>query len=169
MKKKITSLLIDAKPDQRIQFYLSLDLLQVNRACVCQDNTFDALAYLKQHSDFIPDYIFISADLPVEHATAFMKHVRKISRLADIPVLHFAAPGEALALAPLTAAGFNGCLLKQRDIYTLRDALRMIFEQTFTVEKAPAPVSPLSNVAVLIKEMLQRHQVLLEAPHRLSA
>ncbi|WP_436490423.1 hypothetical protein [Chitinophaga sp. ARDCPP14] len=169
MKKKITSLLVEEKADQRIQFYLSLDLLKVNQACVCQDNTFEALAYLKLQPGFVPDYIFISSGVPVAHAALFIQQIRRLKRLATVPVIHFAAAAEQLPLDNLSTHGFSDCLPKQSDIYCLRDALKIIFEKDYSRTVISEPVPVLSNVASLIKEMMHGNQTTQEAPRRLSA
>jgi DNA-binding response OmpR family regulator len=167
--KKVTSLLIDEKADQRIQFYLSLDLLQRNRACVCHDDGFDALAYLKQHPEFVPDYIFFSADLPASQAALFVKHIRKLSRLQSAHVILLSADG--CLPDGLREAGFVDCLPKQRDIYQLRDTLKIIFEKDYA---APVPVTAdaysfVDSIAARIKGMINSSQALLEPPRRLSA
>lgn len=169
MKNKITCLLIDEQPDQRIQFYLALDLLKVNRACVCHDNSFDALAYLKQHSGFEPDYIFISSEVPKAHAELFIKHIRKIGRLEQAPVILLLSGTAAYSLAEVSGMGFTDCMVKQRDIYFLRDALQMIFEKSYQfavpAEEVRAVVNSLSP---RIKEVAP-HTGAPEAPRRLSA
>ncbi|MFY0255090.1 hypothetical protein ACDQ55_14165 [Chitinophaga sp. 30R24] len=159
MKNKINSLLIDEKPDRRIQFYLSLDLLKVNRACVCQDNSFDALAYMKQHPDFLPDYIFISATLPKEYSKLFIRQIRKMEDLATVPVILMAATEGPLKLAETSEDGFTDVLLKQPDIYSLKEALQRIFEKNYELPQF------LANSM----EELYAARPLLEAPHRISA
>jgi CheY-like chemotaxis protein len=168
--KKITTLLIDEKADQRIQFYLSLDLLKNSRACVCHDNGFDALAYLKQHPDFIPDYIFFNGELPANQGTLFIKNIRKLKRLQSTTVILLSK--ENVLPEDLRQAGFAACLPKQRDIHQLKDALKVIFAATYPAVMPVAVEEPyhlLHNIAARIKEMIQSSQVLLEAPHRLSA
>jgi DNA-binding response OmpR family regulator len=169
MKNKITCLLIDEQPDQRIQFYLALDLLKVNRACVCHDNSFDALAYLKQHTGFEPDYIFISSAVPKAHAEVFIKHIRKIERLEQAPVILLLAGTAAYSLPEISGTGFTDCLVKQCDIYFLRDALRMIFEKSyqFTIP-AEEPRAVVNSLAPRLKEVIS-HTGAPEAPRRLSA
>lgn len=169
MRNKITSLLIEEKADQRIQFYLSLDLLKVNRACVCQDNATDALVYLKKNTGFVPDYIFISSAIPVTQAALFIKQLRKLKGMTRVPVLHFAARAEQLPAFELYAAGFADSLLKQPDIYYLRDALKAIFEKDYHPAKTAEEAPMLNNVASLIKEMLQDSVTNIDTPHRLSA
>jgi len=168
--KKITTLLIDEKADQRIQFYLSLDLLKNSRACVCHDNGLNALTYLKQHPDFIPDYIFFNGELPADQSALFIRHIRKLKRLRSTTVVLLSK--ENVQPEELQQAGFAACLLKQRDIYGLRDALKIIFATAYpAVIPAVAETSyhPLHNIAARIKEMIQSSQILLEAPRRLSA
>lgn len=169
MRNKITSLLIEEKADQRIQFYLSLDLLKVNRACVCQDNATDAIVYLKKNTGFVPDYIFISSAIPVTHAALFIKQLRKLKGMATVPVLHFTTRAEQLPAFELNAAGFADSLVKQPDIYYLRDALKEIFEKDYHLAKTAEEAPILNNVASMIKEMLQDSVTNIEAPHRLSA
>jgi len=169
MRNKITSLLIEEKADQRIQFYLSLDLLKVNRACVCQDNATDALVYLQKNTGFVPDYIFISSSIPVTQAAVFIKQLRKLKGMATVPVLHFAARAEQLPAFELYAAGFTDSLVKQPDIYYLRDALKAILEKDYHPAKTAEEAPMLNNVASLIKEMLQDSVTNIETPHRLSA
>lgn len=168
--KKITTLLIDEKADQRNQFYLSLDLLKNSRACVCHDDGFDALAYLKQHPAFIPDYIFFNGELPAKQGVLFIKHIRKLKRLQSTTVILLSK--ENVLPEELGQAGFAACLPKQRDIYQLRDALKVIFANEYPAV-IPATTEDayrmLHNIAARIKEMIQSSQVLLEAPRRLSA
>ena len=166
MKNKISSLLIDEQPDQRILFYLALDLLKVNRACVCHDNSFDALAYLKQHTGFVPDYIFMSSDVCTSHAAVFIKHMRKIERLNQVPVILVAAATGVYNMAEISNAGFTDGMVKQRDVFLLSDALKMIFEKSYQLITPAEEPCTINNIA---KEVMQNTQALPEAPRRLSA
>lgn len=158
MNNRITSLLIDEKPDQRIQFYLSLDLLNVNRACVCHDNVNNALEYLQQKADFIPNYIFISSAIPFAAAAQFIRIIRQAKRLANVPVIHFADANNNASLLELRAAGFADSLRKQPDIYFLRDALKSVFLKNYVAQE---------NEIMALK--LYQQQPVPETPHRLSA
>ncbi|MDQ0107060.1 CheY chemotaxis protein or a CheY-like REC (receiver) domain [Chitinophaga terrae (ex Kim and Jung 2007)] len=158
MNNRITSLLIDEKPDQRIQFYLSLDLLNVSRACVCHDNLKNALEYLQEKTDFTPNYIFISSSMPVDAAAQFIRIIRQAKRLANVPVIYFADANSKVSSLDLKGAGFTDSLRKQPDIYLLRDALSALFTKSY----APQETDTMTL-------MLRHQQPVPKAPHRLSA
>ncbi|HEY8957577.1 hypothetical protein [Chitinophaga sp.] len=167
MREKLISLLIDPDRDRRNQFYLALDLLNVSKACIAQDNTSKALDYFKKHPDLIPDYIFLDSLLPSDETPRFLKELRKIKRLVQVPVIWYAASFDADQQQAIREAGFAAGLAKQSDVHKLKGNLQVLFRSELQGTVVPDETSAATRFKMKMKEMLLQTQSLLEAPEHL--
>ncbi|PSL48352.1 response regulator receiver domain-containing protein [Chitinophaga niastensis] len=141
MKKKLTCLLIDADRDRRNQFYLALDLLQISKACVCQDDTDKALDYFKKQPAFTPDYIFLDILQPQQEGVLFLRKLRKIKRFQQTPVIWYSKSYDVQQAPALRETGFAAGVTKHGDLYHLKENLRSLFHSEPAVAVAPEEVS----------------------------
>jgi CheY-like chemotaxis protein len=167
MSEKIISLLIDPDRDRRNQFYLALDLLCVSKACISQDNTSKALDYFKKHPGLIPDYIFLDSLLPSDEVPHFLRELRKIKRLKQVPVIWYAPSFAPEQQQAIREAGFAAGLAKQSDLYKLKGNLKVLFQSELQEIVVPDETSAATRFKMKMKEMLLQTQSLLEAPEHL--
>jgi CheY-like chemotaxis protein len=167
MREKLISVVIDPDRDRRNQFYLALDLLNVSKACISQDNTSKALDYFKKHPDLVPDYIFLDSLLPSDETPQFLRELRKIKRLKQVPVIWYAASFERDQQQAIREAGFAAGLAKQSDLYKLKGNLTVLFQSELQETVIPDEASPATRFKLKMKEMLLQTQSLLEAPEQL--
>ncbi|HEY9257960.1 response regulator [Chitinophaga sp.] len=167
MREKLTSLLIDPDRDRRNQFYLALDLLNISKACVAQDNTTRALEYLKKQSGFTPDYIFLDSLQPSDEAILFLREVRKVKRLKQVPLIWYAASFEPAQQEAIREAGFAAGLAKQDNLHKLKENLKVLFQSELQETLVPDELSAATRFKMKMKEVFLQTQSLLEAPEHL--
>lgn len=166
MSEKLTSLLIDPDRDRRNQFYLALDLLNISKACICQDNTGKALDYFKRHADFTPDYIFLDSLHASDEAMPFLRDMRKIRRLKQVPLIWYAASFEPAQMQAIQEAGFAAGLAKQENLHKLKENLQVLFHSELEEIVLPDEVSAATRFKMKMKEVLLQTQSILDAPER---
>jgi CheY-like chemotaxis protein len=170
MKEKITSVLIDPDRDRRNQFYLALDLLNISKACIAQDNSGKALDYFRKQSGFTPDYIFLDSLLPTDETTSFLKEVRTIKRLKQVPVIWYSASFNENQLEAIQEAGFAAGLTRQADLLDLKANLHALFQMDLHNHEVPADeTSAAVRFRMKMKELLLQTQSLLDAPEAVLA
>jgi|GEM_PF-1131738 len=167
MSEKLTSLLIDPDRDRRNQFYLALDLLNISKACISQDNTSRALDYFKKHAGFTPDYIFLDSLQPSDEAVFFLQEMRKIKRLKQVPLIWYAASFEPVQQQFIREAGFAAGLAKQENVHKLKENLKVLFQSELLDTVIPEEVPATTRFKMKMKDMLLQTQSLLEAPEHL--
>lgn len=167
MREKLTSLLIDPDRDRRNQFYLALDLLNISKACIAQDNTSRALDYFKKQSGFTPDYIFLDSLQPSDEAVFFLREMRKIKRLKQVPLIWYAESFEPAQQQAIREAGFAAGLAKQGNVHKLKENLKVLFQSELLETEVPEEVSATTRFKMKMKEVLLQTQSLLEAPEHL--
>ncbi|MBO9731542.1 MAG: hypothetical protein J7623_23075 [Chitinophaga sp.] len=167
MREKLSSLLIDPDRDRRNQFYLALDLLQISKACIAQDNTSKALDYLKKQSGFTPDYIFLDSLQPSDEALLFLRELRKIKRLKQVPLIWYAPSFNAAQEQAMLEAGFAAGLVKQEKLLQLKENLRILFQSDLQEALLPDGMSAAARFKMKMKDVLLQTQLLLDTPKHL--
>lgn len=89
MKKHITLLLIDDDEDDTKLFMDSAKEVDENINCLTADGAQKALDYLKDESNILPDYIFLDLRMPKINGEKCLDEIKKVQRLADIPVFMY--------------------------------------------------------------------------------
>ncbi|NLR57608.1 hypothetical protein HGH93_05830 [Chitinophaga polysaccharea] len=163
MREKISCLLIDPDRDRRNQFYLALDLLTISKACIAQDNTSKALDYLKKN-DFTPNYIFLDSLHPSDEGVTFLRELRKIKRLKQVPLIWYAASLDNGQRQAIREAGFAAGIVRQANLLDLKANLQVLFQSELTEVAIPEEVSATARFRQKMREVFQQTHSLLEAP-----
>jgi CheY-like chemotaxis protein len=146
MKHKFSCFLIDESRDNRNQFFLALDLLQMTQACICFDNAPHALSYAAQQADK-PDYIFLHTRQPAVDGIRQLEEIVKSPLLKDVPVIFYAASFVPEDMTRMKFLGAADWMVKPSNLHALRDGLKLIFENVSA--KQPALLQP-QPAAVLV-------------------
>lgn len=149
MKQKISCFLIDEMRDNRNQFFLALDLLQVTQACICFDNAAHALSYATGQQGK-PDYIFLHTRRPAVDGVRQLEEILQSPLLKDVPVIFYAQSFDPEDMTRMKFMGATDWMVKPSNLHALRDGLRMIFETASAKQSAlPLPVSEVLPAEVL--------------------
>ncbi|NML39201.1 response regulator [Chitinophaga sp. G-6-1-13] len=127
MKQKISCFLIDDVRDNRNQFFLALDLLQVTQACICFDNAAHALSYATRQPGK-PDYIFLHTRRPAVDGVRQLEEILQSQLLKDVPVIFYAPSFDPEDMTRMKFMGATDWMVKPSNLHALRDGLRLIFE-----------------------------------------
>ncbi|CAL1518226.1 response regulator [Chitinophaga sp. MM2321] len=122
----LTILLIDDDRNSRNQFFLALDLLKVNKACICFDNHIDAMSYAAEQQ-IKPDYIFLKTIKPVSNGKQGLDDVKNAPCMEHVPVILYATSFDPNDLVQVKHLGAADWLVKQSDLHILKNALKSIF------------------------------------------
>ncbi|GAB3163588.1 response regulator [Telluribacter humicola] len=93
MRNRVSLIIDNNEEDQR---FLTIAMVQVDAHidCVSAKSGKEALGKLRKDPAFIPDYIFLSLDLPGKDARQTLVELKKIERLRHVPVVVLSAPEE---------------------------------------------------------------------------
>lgn len=150
MKQKISCFLIDDIRDNRNQFFLALDLLQVTQACICFDNAGHALSYTTRQPGK-PDYIFLHTRRPAVDGIRQLGEILQSPLLKDVPVIFYAPSFNPEDMTRMKFMGATDWMVKPSNLHALRDGLKLIFETLSTKQPAlPQPVADTLSAAVLV-------------------
>ena len=112
---------VDDEPDIReiVQLSLGLDPGLVVHGCGSASEAFAILA------DWRPHLILLDVMMPIMDGPAMLREMRKVSALADIPVVFLTARTQARDLEYLTSLGAMGVIIKPFDVMTLAATVRI--------------------------------------------
>ncbi|MBC9910272.1 response regulator [Chitinophaga varians] len=150
MKQKISCFLIDEMRDNRNQFFLALDLLQVTQACICFDNAAHALSYATRQPGK-PDYIFLHTRRPAVDGIRQLEEIQQSPVLKDVPVIFYAPSFDPEDMTRMKFMGAADWMVKPSGVHALRDGLKLIFEAVGAKQAAlPLPVAEVLPAGVLV-------------------
>ncbi|MGN7824001.1 response regulator [Chitinophaga sp. 22536] len=150
MKQKMSCFVIDDIRDNRNQFFLALDLLQVTQACICFDNAADALSYATRQPGK-PDFIFLHTRRLAVDGARQLEEILQSPLLKDVPVIFYAPSFDPEDMTRMKFMGAADWMVKPSNLHALRDGLKLIFETVSA--KQPALSQPVMGAllpAVLV-------------------
>jgi DNA-binding response OmpR family regulator len=86
MKTNITLFIIDDDEDDKKLFIESAKEVDENIKCITASDGQEALKYLRDEKNAIPDYIFLDLRMPRISGKQCLEEIRKEKRLQQIPV-----------------------------------------------------------------------------------
>lgn len=86
MKENLTLLIVDDDEDDRRLFIESTKEVDENIICIEAAGGQEALDYLNEVSNALPDYIFLDLRMPKVSGQKCLDEIKKEKRLADIPI-----------------------------------------------------------------------------------
>lgn len=94
MKKKITLFLVDDDEDDKKLFIESAQETNKNIKCVTASDGQEALRFLRDEQNPLPDYIFLDLRMPRISGRQCLEEIRKDKRLRHIPVFIYTTSTE---------------------------------------------------------------------------
>jgi DNA-binding response OmpR family regulator len=126
MSEQITLLLIDDDEDDRGIFMEAVNEVDENITCVGAADCEEALKFLRDEANKIPDYIFLDLRMPRISGKKCLEEIRKEERLVNIPVIIYTTSTdekEAIELKSLGAVHFISKPTDPNEIYYLVSAV----------------------------------------------
>lgn len=85
--KSFTILLADDDPDDRELFVEALREADEFSKCIAVEDGLEAIKYLQDHSQTLPDYIFLDLRMPGMSGRTCLQMIKNDERLKNIPVI----------------------------------------------------------------------------------
>ena len=120
MDKSITILLVDDDPDDRQLFFDALKEVDNSILCVSAINGQEALLYLKDEANLLPDFIFLDLRMHGISGKQCLEEIKKDARLCPVPVIVYTTSrdvNESIELKKMGAAHFMSKPTSTEDIY----------------------------------------------------
>lgn len=116
----MTILLVDDDEDDRKLFFEATEEFDKTIKCVAAVNAEEALSYLKDPANALPDFIFLDLRMPGISGQQCLKEIKMDTRLASIPVIVYSTSRdekESTRLKELGAAHFMSKPVLPGDVY----------------------------------------------------
>jgi CheY-like chemotaxis protein len=120
MEKSMTILLIDDDEDDRKLFFEAVREFDETITCVGSRNGQEALLYLKNEANPIPDFIFLDLRMPGLSGQKCLEEIKKDPRLVPVPVIVYSTSTdvkESIELKKMGAVHFMSKPESPDDIY----------------------------------------------------
>jgi CheY-like chemotaxis protein len=120
MKKNITIFIVDDDEDDKNLFIYSAKEVNKNFNCVTASDGQEALRFLKDEKNLIPDYIFLDLRMPRISGKQCLEEIRKDKRLRHIPVFIYTTSRDTQDSIELKKSGATHFISKPanpEDIY----------------------------------------------------
>jgi CheY-like chemotaxis protein len=95
MKENFTILIVDDDEDDKLLFIESAKEVDENIHCITANDGQEALRYLKDENNPLPDYIFLDLRMPRINGKQCLEEIRKDKRLSQIQVFIYTTSRDA--------------------------------------------------------------------------
>lgn len=116
----MTILLVDDDEDDRNLFFEAVRDVDKTIICVSASNGQEALSYLKDAANPVPDFIFLDLRMPGISGRECLEEIKKDTRLQSVPVIVYTTSRdvkESIELKKLGAAHFMSKPIYPDDVY----------------------------------------------------
>jgi len=130
MQQKISFFLIDDDIDDREIFTLALKDIDSSIKCTTAKDGAEALDFIENNKDFIPDFIFLDLNMPRINGKECLVEMRKIARLQNMPIYIYTTSSSDKDKLELLNMGATGFITKPYTIKKLVEILSQIISTT---------------------------------------
>jgi CheY-like chemotaxis protein len=130
MVSPITCLLVDDDADDLEIFSIAAAEIEAPIVCVTAVDGVDALHKLGNDENFIPDFIFLDLNMPRMNGKQTLVELKKIPRLANIPVIIYSTSARPLDVQETLQLGAFHFLTKPSSITKLTTELSALIQYT---------------------------------------
>ena len=130
MQQKISFFLIDDDIDDREIFTLALKDIDSSIKCTTAKDGAEALDFIENNKDFIPDFIFLDLNMPRINGKECLVEMRRIVRLQNIPIYIYTTSSSDKDKLELLNMGATGFITKPYTIKKLVEILSQIISTT---------------------------------------
>ena len=127
MNKPKSIFLVDDDEDDQWLFKEALARTVPSVVCNCASSGQEALAYLMDVANTIPDLVFIDLNMPGMDGRKCLAELKKLERLKEIPVIVYSTSDYPRDKEETLRMGASNFIIKPPDYNSLCELLRKIF------------------------------------------
>lgn len=127
MQNPIKCLLIDDDTDDQDVFKMAVATLNIELQLIVVSS--GDLAFEILNENILPDYIFLDLNMPKMNGREFLKKIKNIDRLMDIPVLIYSTSTSAKDRTDMLFLGAAQFITKPNSVTELSVILKKEFER----------------------------------------
>ncbi|MEO6904665.1 MAG: response regulator [Bacteroidia bacterium] len=123
----INCLLVDDDLDDQEIFIMIAKTVNENIRCITANDGAEALLKLNDHSQVIPDYIFLDVNMPKVNGVECLKKIKNIERLKDCKIYMYSTTSEESIVTETKKLGATDFIIKPALPFELKTILSTIF------------------------------------------
>lgn len=122
-------LLIDDDLDDHEIFSIAIEQAERPMEIVRAYDGAEALSYLTDNDDALPDAIFVDLNMPRMNGKTFLKNLKSHPRFAEIPVVVYSTSSDIRDLIETQDLGASAFIVKSTSVHELAQTLRSFFHE----------------------------------------
>lgn len=126
MQQQKMFFLIDDDIDDREIFILALKDIDTSIKCTTAKDGAEALDFLENNKNFIPDFIFLDLNMPRVNGKECLVEMRKMARLQNVPIYIYTTSSSDKDRLELLNIGATGFITKPYTVKKLVEILSQI-------------------------------------------
>jgi DNA-binding NtrC family response regulator len=138
MAKNRTILIVDDDDDDRALFFDAMREIDSSIKCLSANDGHDALKFLKNSDNSLPDYIFLDLNMPRLNGKQFLAEIKKLSHLSHIPVIIYSTTGRKEDIDETKRMGALQFITKPTLFNEIVDAIMAVLEPENRKNVSPA-------------------------------
>ena len=127
MRKKIECLLIDDDEDDCEIFLMCLSKISHHIHCTTMGDAPEAIAFLKNTTDYLPDYIFLDVNMPKMNGIEGLKEIKSIERFSKSKIFMYSTTSDSHSVLDTKNIGAFDFLIKPYKTKELIEQMNVIF------------------------------------------
>lgn len=127
MGNRLNCLLVDDDLDDQEIFIMVTKSINENINCITANDGAEALLFLNDHSQIIPDYIFLDVNMPKINGVECLKKIKNIERVKDCKIFMYSTTSENYIVTETKKLGVTEFIIKPALTAELKIILSTIF------------------------------------------
>src|SRR3990170_3272258 len=112
MQKQVSCFLIDNDEDDQEIFNMALKEMDPSISCVVVNDGISAIEKLATDVSYMPSFIFIDMNMPLMDGKQCLQEIRKIPRLAEVPLYIYSTAANPYSIAEAKELGATDFIMK---------------------------------------------------------
>lgn len=129
-----TLFLIDDDFDDQDNFLVSIREIDPTIECITAKDGQEALEYIHQHENFMPDFIFLDLNMPVMNGTAFLARLSTMQKFRKVPLYIYTTSTSIKDKEETMSQGAAGFIVKPNSISKLKEVLSELILKSSVVK-----------------------------------
>jgi CheY-like chemotaxis protein len=125
-------LLVNEDPNEQAIFISALREVSPQTLCFTASDGIDAL-YMMIEDNLVPDYIFVELNMPGMDGLSFLREIKKIDVLKDIPVIVHTPSPPLQRINQIKEAGAKAIFTSDYTFFSAYNMLNLYLNDTFLV------------------------------------
>ncbi len=130
-----TLFLIDDDFDDKDDFLLSIREIDPTIECITAKDGREALEFINNHKDFMPDFIFLDLNMPIMNGTAFLARLSTVEKFRKVPLYIYTTSISPKDKEETMSQGASGFITKPNSIEKLKEVLSELLLKSNSLNK----------------------------------